>query len=205
VHVSWCAILVAGLVYLKAVNDPPVPGLTTGASQPLWGVAKATFFGGWGLLLLGGTALLLQIGVPALRRRDLHVLRPLLPAAVLLVVVLGSIPVVGSYGSGAPSLGPVLVILTWLTLGLALVVAGALGPVVSLRRSSLVVTGWPLVIAGGVTVMAIGLALATAAQAAALTNRVDIYNLTIMWSSVLVLIAAAATSSVSMTRALRQS
>src|SRR5436305_12014496 len=43
------------------------------------------------LLLVSGTGLLLRIAVPAVRRRDWTVLRPMLPAAVLLAVVLGTI------------------------------------------------------------------------------------------------------------------
>lgn len=205
VYLCWCAAFVAALVYLKAVNDPPLPGLTTGASQPLWAVANATFFCGSGLLLLGGCWLLVTIAVPAVRQRDWAVLRPMAPAAVLLVVVLGSSPFVGRYGYGAPSLGPVLVILTWLALGLALVVAGAIGPVVSLRRSGQPVTRWHLVVAAGVTLSAAGLAVATTAQAAVLTGRTDVYNLTIMWGAVLVLLCAATTSCVSVRRALLRS
>ncbi|MCU1589766.1 MAG: hypothetical protein JWP11_1022 [Frankiales bacterium] len=201
VHVSWCAVFVAGLVYLKAVNDPPLPGLTTGASQPLWAVAKLTFFAGWGLLLLGGTGLLLRIAFPALRVRNWPVLRPMVPAAVLLVAVLGGIPLLGRYDNAAG----VTAVLVWLALGLALVVMGAVGPVVALRRSGLSVARWPVVVAAGVTVMAVGLAAATAAQAAVLTDRVDAYNFTIMWGSVVVLVAAAATSTVSVGRALRRS
>jgi hypothetical protein len=220
VHVSWCVAYVDGLFYLKAVNDPPVPGLTTGASQPLWGLAKATFFGGWVLLLLGGTGLLARIAIPAVRRRDWHLLRPMLPAAVLLVVVVGTIPFVGSYGYGAPSIGPVVAILTWLALGFALVVAGAIGPVVSLRRSSLPAEALrlPMLAAVGVTVMTAGLALATTAQAAVLMQAdpvsrtpgqvqvltgLTVYGATMMWGAVALMVIAATTSVVSVRRALR--
>lgn len=206
VHVAWCLGFVGALFYLKAVNDPPVPGLTTGASQPLWAVAKLTFFAGWAVLLLTGAGLLLRIAVPAARRRDWHVLRPLLPAAVLLVVVLGTSPFVGRYGNGAPSLGPVLVILGWLALGSGLVVAGAIGPVVALRRAALPPTALrlPLVAAAAVTVLAVGLAVATVAQAAVLSSRTDLYNLTMMWGAVGLLATAATASSVSVGRALRR-
>jgi hypothetical protein len=158
------------------------------------------------VLLLTGTGLLLRIAVPAARRRDWHVLRPLLPAAVLLVVVLGTSPFVGRYGNGAPSLGPVLVILGWLALGSGLVVAGAIGPVVALRRAALPPTALrlPLVAAAAVTVLAVGLAVATVAQAAVLSSRTDLYNLTMMWGAVGLLATAATASSVSVGRALRR-
>jgi hypothetical protein len=203
VYVSWCVAYVGALVYLKAVDDPPLPGLTTGASQPLWGLAKATFFLGWVVVMLGGTALLVRIAIPALRRRDWHVLRPMLPAAILLVV-LGTMPLVGSYGNGAPSLGPVIVILSWLALGFGLVVAGAIGPVASLRRSGLSAETLrlPTLAAVGVTVMAAGLAVATTTAAVVLTDRTDLYNATMMWGAVALMAGAALASSVSVGRAL---
>ena len=223
VHVSWCVAFAGALFYLKAVNDPPLPGLTTGASQPLWGVAKMTFFLGWALVLIGGTGLLARIAIPAARSRDWYVMRPMTPAVVLLVVVVGSIPFVGSYGYGAPSLGAVIAILGWLALGFALVLAGAAGPVLALRRSGLAAATLrlPMLVAAGVTVMAMGLAIATTAQAAVLTHTHPIsqipgevsvvsdgltpYTLAMMWGAVALLLGAATTSSVSVGRALRRS
>jgi hypothetical protein len=203
VHVSWCVAYIAGVGYLKAVNDPAVPGLTSGASQPLWAVAKATFFGAWLVLLITGTALLLRIGIPAARRRDWHVLRPMLPATVLLVLVLGTIPALGAYGSSTPA--GVMVILGWLGLGLGLVVAGAIGPVIALRRSELATSPLrlPLVAAALVTVLAGALAIATSVQAGVLSSGQSAYNLVLMWGSVAVLVGSASTSAVSMARALR--
>lgn len=219
VHVSWCVAYVGGLFYLKAVHDPPLPGLTIGASQPLWGLAKATFFLGWVLLLVGGTGLLARIAVPAVRRRDWGVLRPMLPAAVLLVVVLGGIPALGIYNNASPA--DVVVVLVWLAFGFALVVAGAIGPVIALRRSHLPdqTLRLPMVGAVGVAVMAAGLALATAAQAAVLTfttpvyrspgesmvltKAIDAYTYTMMWGAVALMLLAATTSVASVGRALR--
>jgi hypothetical protein len=201
--VSWCVAFVAAAAYLKAIDDPPVPGLTTGASQPLWAVVKASFFAGWLVALVTGTALLLHVGLPALRRRDWHVLRPLLPAMVLGVVVAGTAPVVGSYGNGAPSVGSVLVILCWLALGLALVVAGAAGPVVALRRSGVDAGRAPTSGAAAVAALAVVLAVAAVAQAGVLSSRLTAYGLTMLWGSVAVLVGCAVTSVVSTGRALR--
>lgn len=201
-HVSWCLAFVGVLGYVKQVNDPPLPGLTTGLSQPLWGIEKAAFFIGWSVLLLTGTALLLRVALPALRRRDWFVLRPMLPATVLLVIVLGTIPIVGHFGSEPPSVGAVLVVLAWLGLGVALVVAGAIGPVVSLRRSGLTMTGLPLLAAGVVTTMAVVLALAAIAQAAVLSGEAALEVLVPMWGAVAMLAVAAATSTTSLRRAL---
>jgi hypothetical protein len=205
VHISWCAVFVAMLVYLKQVNDPPLPGLDRGLSQPLWGAAKAAFFGGWALLLVGGTVLLARIAVPAARARQWAVLRPMLPALVLLVVVVGTVPFVGGYGYGAASVGAVAVILLWLALGFALVVAGAVGPVLVLRRSDLpadtVTRGF--VGAVGVALAAAVLAVVTAAQAAALSSQVGVGTLLLMWGAVAVTAAAATSSTVSVARAVR--
>ena len=117
----------------------------------------------------------------------------------------GTIPFVGSYGYGAPSLGPVIVILTWLALGFALVVAGAIGPVVSLRRSALPASSLrlPAIAALGVTVMAALLAAGTIAQAVVLSDRTDLYNAVMMWGAVALMTGAAVTSSTSVGRALR--
>lgn len=202
VHVTWCFAFVAVIGYLKAVNDPPLSGLTTGASQPLWGLEKAVFFLGWAVLLLAGTVLLVRIAVPAVRRRDWQLLRPMLPPAVLLVVVLGSIPWVGSYGDGAPTPGPVLVVLTWLALGLALVVTGAVGPVAVLRRSGLPPAA-ALPAAVVVAACLLVLALSAVAQAAVLSGVAPIEALVQMWGGVAMLLVAAATSTVSVGRALR--
>ena len=172
VHVSWCAVFLAAAVFTKAVDDPPLRGLTTGVSQPLWGVVRASFVLGWLVLLLGGAALLLRVAVPAVRGRQWNVLRPLLPGAALLLVVAGGAPVVGSYGDQAPSLAPVLAILVWLALGLALVLAGAAGPVLTLRRSSLPATAlrWPFRLAAAVALLAVVLATAALGQAFALSR-----------------------------------
>lgn len=199
VHVAWCAGYVGAIGYLKAVNDPPLPGLTTGASQPLWAVAKATFFAGWLVLLLTGTALLLRIAVPAARRREWDVLRPMLPAAILLVLVLGTIPVLGHWNNSIP------VVLGWLLLGLGLVVTGAAGPAMTLRRSGLAATSLrlPMVAATLLAVLAVGLGLATAAQAGVLTSsELTAYNLSLMWGSVAILLLSAGASAVSVGRAL---
>lgn len=203
VHVSWCVAYVGALFYLKAVNDPPLPGLTTGASQPLWGLTKATFFLGWVLLLLAGTGLLARIALPAVRGRDWAVLRPMVPATILLVLVLGSIPVLGLFDD--TSTARVAVVIGWLALGLALVIAGAIGPVVALRRSHLSeqTLRLPTLAALGVAVMATGLAIATTAQAGVLSDRVDLYNLLMMWGAVVLMAVSAMTSVVSVRRALR--
>ena len=201
-HVSWCLTVLAVIGYVKQVDDPPLPGLTTGLSQPLWGAEKAAFFAGSAVLLLTGTALLLRVAVPAVRRRDWFVLRPMLPATALLVVVLATIPLVAHFGPRTPDLGAVLVVLTWLGLGLALMVAGAIGPVVALRRSGLTMTGLPLVAAGVVTAMAVLLALASMAQAAVLSDQATPALLVPMWGAVAMMTVAAATSTTSLRRAL---
>ena len=208
VHVSWCAAFVAGAVFSKAVDDPPLPGLTTGASQPLWGLVRAAFALGWLVLLVGGAALLLRIAVPAVRRRQWRVLRPLLrpllPGATLLVLVLGGIPVVGSYGNRASSFGSLLAIAVWLGLGLALVISGALGPVLALRRSDLDARAlrWPAAAAAVVAVAAVVLAASALGCAAVLSQRAGAWDLVLMWTAVPVLLAAATTSTVSVRRSL---
>jgi hypothetical protein len=203
-HVAWCAAFVGTLGYLKQVNDPPLPGLTTGWSQPLWGLEKACFFLGWILLLAGGTALLARIAVPAVRRRDWRVLRPMLPAAVLLVVVLGSIPVVGHFGNQAPAPGAVTVLLLWLAFGLALVIAGAIGPVMSLRRSELPASALrlPLGLAVALTSIACCLAVASLVQAAVLSRDVPVATLVPMWGAVTVMALAAGSAATSVRRAI---
>ena len=203
VHISWCAAFVAAAVFTKAVADPPLPGLTSGVAQPLWAVVRAAFVLGWLVLLLGGAGLLLRVAVPAVRARRWHVLRPLLPGAALLLVVAAGVPVVGSYGNQAPSLRPVLAILVWLALGLALVVTGALGPVLTLRRSGLPASAlrWPFRLAAAVGLAAVVLAAAALGQAAALSRHADAWDLFLMWSAVLVLVGAAIASTVSLRHA----
>lgn len=201
-HVAWCAGFVGSLVYLKQVNDPPVPGLTTGLSQPLWGVTKAAFFFGWLVLVLGGTGLLLRVGVPAVRQRSWHVLRPMLPAAVLMVVVLGSIPLIGSLTRGSIGLGTTVLVLAWLGLGLALAVAGAVGPAVALRRSQLPAEALavPVVLAGLVGLALAALALVTAAEATLFSDEVPVMTLVPMWGGVALIAASAAASLTSLLR-----
>ena len=203
-HVAWCVIFVGVLGYLKQVNDPPLPGLTSGASQPLWGAAKAAFFAGWLVLLVGGTALLSRISWSAVRNRDWRALRPMVPAAALLVVVLATIPVVSHYGHQQATATSVTVILLWLALGFALVVAGAVGPVVTLRRSRSSSTSlrWPLRLAVTLSVIACGLAGVTAAQAAVLSDDAPTATLLPMWGAVAIIVAAATSSATSVRRAL---
>lgn len=203
-HVAWCAAFVGMLGYLKQVNDPPVPGLTTGWSQPLWGLAKACFFLGWLILLAGGTSLLARIAVPAWRSRNWQVLRPMAPAAALLVIVLATLPGVAHYGNRAPSLGPVIVILLWLALGLALVIAGAIGPVVALRRSALPPSALrlPLLLAATVTAIACCLAATTLAQAAVLSADLPAGTVVPMWGAAGLVAVAAASAATSVRRAL---
>ncbi|MCW2544790.1 MAG: hypothetical protein JWM40_2342 [Frankiales bacterium] len=197
-HVAWCAAFVGSLVFVKQVNDPPLPGVTTGWSQPFWGLAKASFFLGWVVLLLGGTGLLLRVAVEARRRREWAVLRPMLPASALLVLVLGGLPfLTGSDASTAA-------VLVWLLLGLALVVAGAIGPAVSLRRSGLDPAALQLswLVAGVLTTISLCLALSTVAQAAVLSSHAPSAVLAPMWGGVLVVCAAALASGTSLRRSL---
>lgn len=202
VHVAWCLSLLAALAYQKAVDDPPVPGLTTGASQPLWGIEKATFFTGWALVGLTGTLLLIRL----VQQRDREALRAMRLPAGLAVLVAGTAPLIGPLmrGSAAPSLGPLLVVLTWLLLCVLLVVTGAVGPVRALRQSQLPAGGLSgsMLVALAVTVLAVVLALSATAQAAALSSRVGAHVQVPMWVAVAVLVSAATSSGVSVRRAL---
>lgn len=164
--VAWCLGVLAVPVVDRALLDPPVPGAN--------GAVRTLVTGVWPVLVLGGacaagSALVLawRVLLPALRsgRRDL--LRPLLPAAVLLVVEALGAAGVWQLRRAYPSVWPhpsaafVALVLAWLVGFAALGAFGAAGPPVALRRARPPVAAMrlPAVLAAGVTLALAALAV----------------------------------------------
>jgi hypothetical protein len=157
-------------VVARALLDPPVPG-ATGAVRTLVRCAWLVLLAGG--VLAAGSALLLgrRVLLPALRSGRSPVWRPLLPAAVLLALESAGAGGVWLLRRGHPTVWPhpsisfVAALLGWLAGLVVLVVVGAVGPPVTLRRAAppVRVMRLPAVLAVGVTVALTGLAVVQAA------------------------------------------
>jgi len=170
IWVSWCAGVLAVPVVARALLDPPVPGVA-GTVRTLVSVV-------WLVVLAGGAvaagcALLLtrRVLVPALRSGRRRVWRPLLPAIVLLALELIGALGVWLLRRGHPAVWPhpstafLAALLVWLVGLVALVVVGAAGPPVALRRARPPARALrlPAVLATGVTAALTALAVVQAA------------------------------------------
>jgi len=136
VWAAWCAGFMLAPAIDKALLDPP--GAHVDATvRRLLDVTTALWVAGWAIALTGAALVVARALVPALRARRWSVLRPLLPALVLLVVEAVGLVVLAlatrSHDS-RPSTTAVVVGTAWIVGLLALLVSSGLGPGATIRQ-----------------------------------------------------------------------
>ena len=137
--VAWCVGALVAPGVTRDLSDPPVPGLSHAVRLlldiGLWACGAGLLVGAAGAGLLAA-----RVALPAVRRRDLRVLRPLAPLAGLLVLEAVGALVLGAVQAAHPAswrpTGALFVAASvWLVGLVLLVLAAAVGPVLALRRA----------------------------------------------------------------------
>jgi hypothetical protein len=133
--IAWCAGFMIVPALNKALLDPPGSSAVT-VVRWLMDAATILFCVGWAIALVGLALVVLRVVVPALRSQGRRVLGPLLPAAILaVVVVLGLVALVPGRPDGAqPPVALFWGFAGWLAALVAFLVCLGIGPTVSLRR-----------------------------------------------------------------------
>lgn len=96
VLVAWCASVVAGAGFAKAVNDPPLPALR-GATGAVYDAGAVTLEATVGVVLATGFLFWLALVVPAWRARRRAVVVPAFAPAVIVATWLGVTGLVALY------------------------------------------------------------------------------------------------------------
>jgi hypothetical protein len=135
VWVAWCAGFLVAPAVDRVLLDPPVAD----APRALLAAGQVLFFAGWALALAGALPLVVRSLLPALRARDWHAVRPLVPALVLAVLTAAGFAAVADAVRGAPPHGDgssalVVGLVLSLVLLAGFVAAAGLGPAAALER-----------------------------------------------------------------------
>ncbi|GAA3165098.1 hypothetical protein [Nonomuraea roseoviolacea] len=191
--VAWCAGISSVPLLDRLLLDPPPPG-TPHAVRVLVSAAWWLALAGCAVAGAGALQLTLRVLVPA---RDRRLVRPLLPAALLVGVEVAGALLLGQ--AHRPLAGFLAGLLAWV-IGLgAMVLAVAIGPVVTLRRArpAAAVMRPSILPAVAVTVL-LGAVAMVDGVAAALAGRTPL-----TLAGVAIGVGAASCSAISVTRTLR--
>jgi hypothetical protein len=140
---TWCAAVLVAPVIDRALLDPPPPDVPA-AVRPLLAVGMISTGLVCVLVAIAGAPLLARTLLPAIRSRERPILRPLLPAAVLVPVeAVGLVGIVAwrrTYPRllDHPHLPPLFVttVVLWSVGFLAMIVAAAGGPAIAVTRAA---------------------------------------------------------------------
>ena len=192
--VAWCAGITSVPLLDRLLLDPPQPG-TPHAVRALVATAWWLVLAGSAVAGAGALLLTLRILVPA---RDRRLVRPLLPAALLMAAEAAGVLLLAQ--PHRLSAGFLAGLLVWV-IGLgATVLAVAAGPVVTLRRArpAIAVMRSPVLLAVAVSVL-LGAVAVVNGVAAALAGRTPL-----TLAGVAVCVVAASCSAISVARALHR-
>lgn len=132
--VAWCAGFLIVPAMNKALLDPPSPNFSP-LVRGLLDASSAILVIGWILALVGVGLIVARALIPALRARSRGILRPLLPAAILgILVTLGLVALVAVSHSAPRSAPVVWALVTWSCGLIAFLICLGVGPASSLRR-----------------------------------------------------------------------
>ncbi|MEV4110318.1 hypothetical protein [Nonomuraea sp. NPDC049695] len=191
--VAWCAGISSVPLLDRLLLDPPQPG-TPHAVRVLVSAAWWLVLAGCAVAGTGALQLTLRVLLPA---RDRRLVRPLLPAGLLVGVEAAGAVLLAQPHRLSP--GFLAGLLTWVAGLGAMVLALAVGPVVTLRRARppVAVMRRPVLLAAAVAVL-LGAVAVVDAVAAAMAGRTPL-----TLAGVAIGVGAALCSAVSVTRALR--
>jgi hypothetical protein len=147
VLVAWCASVVAGAGFAKAVDDPPLPGLH-GATGTVYDTGAVVLEVTAGVVLATGFVFWLALVAPAWRARTRAVVVPAFAPAVIVATWLGITGLVALYvhhvapggvvGRSVPHYGVILAVLVgYLVITVVSVVGCAATAATALRRAAL--------------------------------------------------------------------